>query len=282
MSKPNRNYNSGMFTHLFGEPDKEFELYNAVAPGRFPPDTPVKDMTLKDALYMDRVNDLSFLVGDVLIVLFEHQGSINENMPLRDLIYCGRVYEMLVSNASMYSENRVTVPTPEFYVLYNGKKEFPEKAVYRLSDSFAVATEGEPALELVVNVFNVNEGFNKDIISRSETLSGYVTFVSKVREYEKSGMTRGDAVGNAVKDCISLGILAEYLEKYASEVLNMLFQEWNWDDAKDVWQREAEERERDKWQSVLADKDAKLADNEAKLADKDALIAKLRAQLNIT
>ena len=66
MSKSNRNYNSGMFAHLFGEPDKEFELYNAVAPGRFPPDTPVKDMTLKDAIYMDRVNDLSFLVGDIM------------------------------------------------------------------------------------------------------------------------------------------------------------------------------------------------------------------------
>ena len=66
----------------------------------------------------------------------------------------------------------------------------------------------------------------------------------------------------------------------------MLLQEWNWDDAKAVWQKEAEERADHKWQSVmaekddkLADKDAELADKDAKLADKDVLIAELMTQL---
>ena len=36
-------------------------------------------------------------------------------------------------------------------------------------------------------------------------------------------------------------ILKELLAKNASEVLNMLMTEWNWDDAKEVWQREARE-----------------------------------------
>jgi len=31
------------------------------------------------------------------------------------------------------------------------------------------------------------------------------------------------------------------LKKHASEVYNMLTTEWNWDDAKEVWQREARE-----------------------------------------
>ena len=90
----------------------------------------------------------------------------------------------------------------------------------------------------------------------------------------------------AIKECIEQGILAEYLEKYASEVINMLFQEWNWDDAKEVWQREAAEREREKFMPVIADKDAKLADKEVTISDqeviiseKDAYIAELEAQL---
>ncbi|MCL1853201.1 MAG: hypothetical protein FWF88_09255 [Peptococcaceae bacterium] len=72
----------------------------------------------------------------------------------------------------------------------------------------------------------------------------------------------------------------------------MLLQEWKIEDAKAVWQREAEERgekrgekrgeERSdrKWQSVILQKDAILADKDAVLADKDAEIAKLRTLLD--
>ena len=133
MSKVNCNFKASVFTHLFGEPRNELELYNAFSPIQYPPDTPVIDVTLQDALYMDRVNDLSFRVGDKLVVFFESQASLNENMPLRYLIYCGRVYEKIIDNSVMYSEQRVKIPTPEFYVLYNGIKPFPEKKICRLS-----------------------------------------------------------------------------------------------------------------------------------------------------
>ena len=315
MSKVNRKYKSSVFTHLFRETGKGFELYNAVAPGRFPAGTPVEDVTLSGVMYMDRVNDLSLLVGNKLAVFFEHQSTINRNIPLRDLLYCGRVYERIVSNRELYSEKRMRIPTPEFYVLYNGRKAFPEKAVYRLSDMFVLTPEGEPALELVVEVFNVNEGFNDCMIKRSETLSGYMALVTKARGHESSGMKRPAAVRSAIRECIREGILVEYLEKYGSEVVNMLYQEWDWSVAKSVWDKESAEREREKWRFVvarnralvkvyaakmaenaaklaenaaklaenaakLADKDAKLADKDAKLADKDAEIVELKARLN--
>jgi hypothetical protein len=38
------------------------------------------------------------------------------------------------------------------------------------------------------------------------------------------------------------GILVYFLKKHGSEVLNMLYTKWNWDDAKEVWQEEAEAR----------------------------------------
>jgi hypothetical protein len=282
MGKVNRNYKASLFSHLFGEPDKEYELYNAIAPGRFPPDTPIRDVTLTDVLYMDRVNDLSYLVGDKLVVFFEHQGSLSENIPLRYLIYCGRVYEMIISNRLMYSERRTTIPTPEFYVLYNGKKPFPEKAVYRLSDSFALPPEGDLSLELVVSVYNVNRGFNDDIIKRSETLSGYVSLVSKVRDFETSGMNHANAVASAIRECIGNGILKEYLESHASEVYNMLLQEWNCDDAKAVWDQETEDRVREIWEPIVAEKDHELAKMGAEIAKMGAEIAQLKAQLKIT
>ena len=122
-------------------------------------------------------------------------------------------------------------------------------------------------------MYNVNKGYNKALMKRSETLNGYVTLVSKARGYEDSGMDRASAVHAAVKDCIELGILTDYHKKYASEVVNMLLQEWKWDDARAVWEKEAAEREGRKWQSIVADKDVRLADKDAVIADKDVRLA---------
>ena len=142
MSKVNRNFKASMFTHLFAEPERERGLYNAFSPTALPPDVPVVDLTLTNVLYRDRVNDLAFSVGNALACFFEAQSTLNKNMALRYFIYGGRVYEKLVDNDELYSETRIIVPTPEFYVLYNGVRPFPEKEVYRLSDSFATTPNG--------------------------------------------------------------------------------------------------------------------------------------------
>ena len=39
----------------------------------------------------------------------------------------------------------------------------------------------------------------------------------------------------------------------------MLFQEWDWDKAKEVWKREAKEEAHNYWKSVVAEKDAEIA-----------------------
>jgi hypothetical protein len=73
----------------------------------------------------------------------------------------------------------------------------------------------------VVTVYNVNKGFNENIVKRSANLFGYVTLVSKVRENEQAGMERSRAVKKAIEECIKLGVLVEYLKSHASEVSNM-------------------------------------------------------------
>jgi len=44
-------------------------------------------------------------------------------------------------------------------------------------------------------------------------------------------MELADAIVAAIKTCISKGILLSFLEEHATEVLNMLFTEWNLEDA---------------------------------------------------
>jgi len=59
-----------------------------------------------------------------------------------------------------------------------------------------------------------------------------------------------DAIKEAVKYCRKHDILKEYLEINASEILNMLLTEWNWDDAKEVWQEEAREEGREQIREI--------------------------------
>jgi flagellar biosynthesis/type III secretory pathway protein FliH len=72
-------------------------------------------------------------------------------------------------------------------------------------------------------------------------LAGYAEFVAQVRENEKT-MPLAPAVTEAIRCCIRQGTLASFLEEHGSEVMNMLLEEWNWDEAKEVWQEEAMEK----------------------------------------
>jgi predicted transposase/invertase (TIGR01784 family) len=228
-----------VFSALFGEPERSLEVFNAFSPVQFPPDTPVTMETLDDVLFMDRVNDLAFLVGNILIVLIEHQSSLNENLPLRLLLYIGRVYEKIVNSEMLYRHALVTIPSPQFIVLYNGERELPngeDRITLKLSDAFEKLPElrEKIQLELEVPVYNINAGHNEAILARSETLRGYSAFIAAVRKYLAQGQDLEDAIRSAVTECVSADILAEFLKRHSSEVLNMLTQEWNWDKYYDI------------------------------------------------
>jgi hypothetical protein len=168
-------------------------------------------------------------------------------MALRLLLYVGRVYEKIIDNKMIYTSKQMTVPYPEFFVLYNGTAPYPDETTLKLSDLFenlkalGLPDKEIPALELVVKVININEGKNEALAKRCRLLSEYSAFVAKAREFEKEGLKRSEAIKKAVIYCRDHDILKEFLEKNASEVLNMLLTEWNWDDAKDVWQEEKAE-----------------------------------------
>jgi len=94
--------------------------------------------------------------------------------------------------------------------------------------------------ELVVKVYNINKGRNADMVNRCSSLSGYSELVAEIEENKKS-MGLAAAVKTAVRSCMSRNILVYFLKEHSAEVENMLLTEWNWDDAKAVWQEEAKE-----------------------------------------
>ena len=233
----NKQFKSSVFSLLFSDPDLLRELYCALCKVTLPPGAPVSINTLEDVLFMDYINDISFEIDGKLVVLIEHQSTINPNIALRLLLYISRVYEKIVEGRNVYSRKPFKIPRPEFFVLYNGTEPYPDEKTVRLTESFedlktlGLTEKGIPSLELTVRVININEGRNREIASRCQKLSEYSAFVAKVRACEKELGDRKEAMKEAVKFCETHDILKAFLKLHAGEVLSMLYTEWKLEDA---------------------------------------------------
>lgn len=151
----NRKYKDSVFTDLFGsdrDGKKNFlDLYNALSGSEYKlEEVSLERKVIEQALYKTFNNDVSWEVNGRLIVLVEHQSTVNENMPLRCLEYVTRIYEGIVPIKQRYSEKVYKIPNPDFYVVYVGKKDQPLEQELRLSDAFYEKDRSN--LELVVKV----------------------------------------------------------------------------------------------------------------------------------
>ena len=196
--------------------------------------------TLQNVLYMDRVNDISFTVDGKLVILVEHQSTLNRNMPLRMLIYMGRLYEKILNLDSIYKTEMIRIPTPEFIVLYNGTDACPDEWEQKLSEAY-IEQGRELGLELKVKVWNINFNENSELLQKCRSLWEYSFFVKTVRDFKATGLPLEEAIREAINVCISEDVMKSYLENNGSEVLNVLTQEWNMDEALRVSRAEGEE-----------------------------------------
>ena len=118
------------------------------------------------------------------------------------------------------------LPVPRFLVFCNGRMpDQAEKIVLKLSDSFEKRTR-EPELELKVTVLNINAGCNETLMNACRLLKEYSLYVARVRSYA-SQMDMNVAVNRAVEECISEGILADFLLKSRAEVVAMSIFEYD-------------------------------------------------------
>lgn len=209
-----RKYKDKLFRMIFKEKDKLLSLYNAVNKSNYTNPEDLQIVTLENAIYMNMKNDLAFLIDDSLQI-YEHQSTVNPNMPLRDLIYVAKEYRKLIAEESLYSSEQIILPTPRFIVFYNGKAKVPEQQVLRLSDSYAKKTE-DIGLELKVTVLNVNVGYNSELLEACQILKEYSRYVKKVRDYADK-MELEEAVELAINESIKENILKEFLIKYRAE-----------------------------------------------------------------
>jgi hypothetical protein len=145
----------------------------------------------------------------------------------------------------MFSTHQVKIPWPEFIVLYNGSEPQPDEQTLKLSDAFEIPDlpgfdSAKPPMELVVKMYNINNGLKQKRMKASRTLEEYSIFIAKVRECEAqtangrriSDMTEHEhkeALRMAVDWGIANNILKAFLEKHRTEVIDMLYDESDWD-----------------------------------------------------
>jgi len=219
-----RNFKDTVFCMLFRKKKALLSLYNAVNKTNF---TNVEDMeitTLENAVYLGMKNDVSCVFSFELCI-YEHQSTVNPNMPLRNLMYVAQQLQKLVPQDKLYRSKPVKIPTPRFVVFYNGTTPIPERKKYCLSDLFEKPMDN-PELELTVTVYNINPGMNDELLEACKLLKEYVQFTEKIRENRKA-MELKVAVNKAVDDCIKEGILEDFLREQRAEVIAMSIYEYD-------------------------------------------------------
>ena len=231
------NYRDSLFRKYFEHPDKLAALHELLT-GIPTAEQNVEIKTLKSVLFNRLKNDISFKVGDRFIVLFEHQSTINPNMPARMLLYSAMLYRKMLSKESIYSKKLIPLPAPEFYVLYNGKEPWTDNSKLYLSSAFA---ENQHNLELIVTVHNIRYNKDNELLQKYKPLHDYSFFVYDVEKRVANGDSLADAIRSATDYCINHNIMRDYLSANYEEVFEMMSLRWNEKDAKKYWQKEARE-----------------------------------------
>ena len=239
----NRKYKDSVFTDLFGsdrDAKKNFiELYNALSGNDFKlNEVELERKIIEQTLYKTFNNDVSWEINGKLIVLVEHQSTVNENMPLRCLEYVTRIYEGIVPVKARYAEKVYKLPNPDFYVVYVGKKELPEEQELRLSDAFY--TKDSNKLELVVTVKNCSSSKLLPVVKKCSILKQYCQFIEIV-EHNYNKLFPKKSFKKAIEIAMEQGILKDYLDRKSREVINMLCAKYDYKMDIAVKQEEARE-----------------------------------------
>ena len=221
-----RNYRDTLFRMLYRNKVRLLSLFNAVNGTHYDNPDDLTITTLEGVLYLGMKNDVSCII-DMMMQLYEHQSTVNPNMPLRNLFYVSDLLQKYIyeEGLDIYSRKQIKIPTPKFVVFYNGDEEQPERKEIRLSKAFSANT-GETNMELVVLQININKGQNEELKAACKTLQEYAEFTERAREHRKE-MELEDAIQTTIDECIRDGILKDFLLKNKAEVYHMCLYEFD-------------------------------------------------------
>ena len=209
---------------LFSDRNELLKLYNAINGTSYDDPDLLQVNTLENAVYMSMQNDVSFII-DMRLNLYEHQSTYSPNLPVRYLLYVADVYSDYTKDMNLYGTKAVKLPTPRFVIFYNGQAEQPDRKELKLSELFSIP-DADPSLELKAVMLNINKGHNRKLMETCRTLQDYAEYTFRVREYAAE-MPLDLAVEQAITECISEGILADFLRKNRAEAKKVSIYEYD-------------------------------------------------------
>ncbi len=118
----NKKLKDSVFRELLQDEMVCLEIYNSLNNSNYTDPKLIKITTLSNAIVLSKANDASFIIG-ITLNLYEHQSTINLNMPLRMVIYYVNQLEGILNEELLYKKKIIPLPIPKFVVFYNGEKK---------------------------------------------------------------------------------------------------------------------------------------------------------------
>ena len=116
-------YKDAVFRKYFMDKTRILSLYKAVTGDNDLTENDIELKTLDSTYDNGKKNDVAFLCKNQLIMMFEHQSTINENMPVRFLLYLAEYYNKITKSDDRYRRKRINLPEPQCYIFYHNVAE---------------------------------------------------------------------------------------------------------------------------------------------------------------
>ena len=281
----NREYKSRLFGYLFGREENKawtLALYNAINGTSHTDPADITINTIEDVVYLGMKNDLSILVSETVSLykkmeLYEQQSSPNPNMPIREFMYAGKLYDkyLYTSRLHRYGRKLVPLPIPKLVVFYNGEDSQEDEVTLRLSDAFKEEIrqgirarykhlddeqveeeverryrEADPDIEAKVRMININHGHNKKILKACRPLEEYSWLVAEIRKNsqpDEAGkrMGAGEAIDKAIDGMPDDFLIRKFIISNRAEVKDMCLTEYNEAETMEMFKGEGREEGRE-------------------------------------
>lgn len=209
-----RGAKNSVFCDLFGIPEYTLELYKVLHPED--ETVTVDDIGAADLrnVLVDRMyNDLGFRVRDKLLIMIEAQSTWSVNILVRILLYLAETWKehIRATKQYQYGTRKLSLPWPEFYVLYTGDEDVKEE--YSLAEEY-FGGESD-SIDLRIRVLRKG-------MTDTDIISQYVRFTRVFdSEVKKTGYTQ-ETILKVIEICKNEDILKEYLEDREKEVYDIM------------------------------------------------------------
>lgn len=243
----NDKFKDRFFKFIFGSEERKqytLDLYNSLNNREY---TNIEDLeftTIDDVIYMGMKNDTSFIIhAQKMLELYEQQSTFNPNMPLRGMMYYGKLYDAYLTKHELnrYGTRLIKIPTPQYIVFYNGSVDRPDKEILKLSDAFISPIDNkEECYEWTAKMLNINKGKNVELLKKCKPLADYSEVIYIIRENIKLyGKEMG--IDTGIKDCIEKNLFSDIFIKNRAEVKGMFLTEYDEIEQIKIERAEAEE-----------------------------------------